>query len=137
MRRFSAGQLGQHPVEPVQRLSDLLQKEHAPIERGFEWGAQKRRDQRQVSAECRPPRTSRADHRRLRKTEEPLADEPSVEQSAELTLGMLEPMVSYMEERWRAGRILLACAAGLAIWMAPMAANTTSLDNTYGAASSP
>lgn len=33
------------------------------------------------------------------------------------TLGMLEPMVSYMEERWRAGRILLACAAGMAIWI--------------------
>jgi NSS family neurotransmitter:Na+ symporter len=33
------------------------------------------------------------------------------------TLGMLEPMVSFMEERWRAGRIALACAAGLVIWV--------------------
>ncbi len=33
------------------------------------------------------------------------------------TLGMLEPIVSYLEERWRIGRVTLACGAGLAIWV--------------------
>ena len=33
------------------------------------------------------------------------------------TLGMLEPIVSYLEERWRIGRIMLACGAGLTIWV--------------------
>ena len=33
------------------------------------------------------------------------------------TLGMLEPIVSYMEERWRTSRVALACGAGLAIWV--------------------
>ena len=33
------------------------------------------------------------------------------------TLGMLEPIVSYLEERWRTSRVALACGAGLAIWV--------------------
>lgn len=33
------------------------------------------------------------------------------------TLGMLEPIVSYLEERWRNSRLILACGAGLVIWV--------------------
>lgn len=33
------------------------------------------------------------------------------------TLGMLEPVVSYLEERWTVKRTVLAAAAGLAIWL--------------------
>ena len=33
------------------------------------------------------------------------------------TLGMLEPIVSYLEERWRTGRLALASGAGVAIWV--------------------
>ena len=33
------------------------------------------------------------------------------------TLAMLEPMVSYLEERWRSSRVVLSCGAGLVIWM--------------------
>ena len=33
------------------------------------------------------------------------------------TLGMLEPVVSYLEERWAVKRTVLAAAAGLAIWL--------------------
>ena len=33
------------------------------------------------------------------------------------TLGMLEPLVSYLEERWQTTRTMLAGAAGLAIWL--------------------
>ena len=33
------------------------------------------------------------------------------------TLGMLEPIVSYLEERWQASRRVLAAAAGVAIWV--------------------
>ena len=33
------------------------------------------------------------------------------------TLGMLEPIVSYLEERWQASRRVLAAAAGIAIWV--------------------
>jgi NSS family neurotransmitter:Na+ symporter len=33
------------------------------------------------------------------------------------TIGMLEPMVSYLEERWRSSRIVMSCAAALVVWM--------------------
>ncbi len=33
------------------------------------------------------------------------------------TLGMLEPIVSYMEERWKNSRLVLAAGAGLVIWI--------------------